>query len=108
MDEVSFKLRRFPASVLFLLLLGQIVGLFLAFEQTAQAYVDPGSGLMALQILGASVAGTFYLLRNRARSWFRRSKRARRVEAGITDAALPLTGHTRPLGLDRKTENRGE
>jgi len=32
------------------------------------AYVDPGTGLLALQILGSSIVGSFYLLRSKLRS----------------------------------------
>ena len=38
------------------------------------AYVDPGAGLLAFQILGASVMGGYYLLRSRLRSLFIRFK----------------------------------
>lgn len=34
-------------------------------ECQAKAYVDPGSGLLTLQMLGASVAGGFFFIRHK-------------------------------------------
>jgi hypothetical protein len=50
-----------------LLLLGalQIAALLLAFEPRAQAYVDPGSGFVFLQVVGSMCAGALYYLRHR-------------------------------------------
>jgi len=45
---------------LLLLLLGEVAGLILTTEQAAQAYVDPGTGYVSLQILGTAIAGSFY------------------------------------------------
>ena len=52
-----------------LLLLGalQIVALLVAFERPAQAYVDPGSGFVFLQVAGSMFAGAVYYLRHRIR-----------------------------------------
>jgi hypothetical protein len=49
------------------LLLGalQIVVLLVAFERPAQAYVDPGSGFVFLQVAGSMCAGAIYYLRHR-------------------------------------------
>jgi hypothetical protein len=51
------------------LLLGalQIAALLVAFEQPAQAYVDPGSGFVFLQVAGSMCAGAIYYLRHRVR-----------------------------------------
>jgi hypothetical protein len=38
------------------------------------AYVDPGAGLLAFQILGASIMGGYYLLRRKLQSLFSRLK----------------------------------
>jgi hypothetical protein len=64
---LSSFVNRLWKSTPLLLLLGQIAGLILMTEQTAQAYVDPGTGLVSLQVLGASVAAWFYVLRRRLR-----------------------------------------
>jgi len=48
-----------------LLSLGPLIGLFLMIEDQAQAYIDPGSGLFTLQIIGASFAGGVFFLRQK-------------------------------------------
>ena len=55
-----------------LLLLGalQIAVVLCAFERPAQAYVDPGSGFVFLQVAGSMVAGTLYYLRHRLKRIF--------------------------------------
>lgn len=63
-------------------LLLRIAALF-ALVPTAHAYVDPGTGAMILQIIGAAVAGTlffFHNLRDRVRGWFSRAPAARPAE----------------------------
>jgi len=45
----------------------QIAALLVAFERPAQAYVDPGSGFVFLQIAGSMCAGAIYYLRHRVR-----------------------------------------
>jgi hypothetical protein len=45
----------------------QITALLVAFERPAQAYVDPGSGFVFLQIAGSMFAGAVYYLRHRLR-----------------------------------------
>ena len=51
------------------LLLGalQIAALLVAFERPAQAYVDPGSGFVFLQVAGSMFAGAVYYIRHRLR-----------------------------------------
>jgi hypothetical protein len=55
-----------------LLLLGalQIAALLVAWERPAQAYVDPGSGFVFLQIAGSMAAGALYYLRHRLKRIF--------------------------------------
>lgn len=46
--------------------------------QPAYAYVDPGSGLLALQIIGSTIVGATFLIRKRIRqmlSFFSRKQR---------------------------------
>jgi hypothetical protein len=43
----------------------QIAALLVAFERPAQAYVDPGSGFVFLQIAGSMFAGAVYYMRHR-------------------------------------------
>lgn len=37
----------------------------MAFQGTAQAYVDPGSGLLALQMIGSAMAGIGFYFRQK-------------------------------------------
>ena len=39
-----------------------------AFAQPAYAYVDPGSGLLAFQIISTTFAGMIFMLRGRVRT----------------------------------------
>ena len=57
-----------------LLALGQIAGIILMIETPARAYVDPGTGLLTLQMLGASVAGGLFMLRRKIRQIFAKSE----------------------------------
>jgi hypothetical protein len=54
------------------LLLGalQIAALLVAFERPAQAYIDPGSGFVFLQVAGSMFAGAVYYLRHRLKRMF--------------------------------------
>ena len=54
-------------SGLLLLAVLQIAALMVAFERPAQAYVDPGSGFVFLQVAGSMFAGAIYYLRHRVK-----------------------------------------
>jgi hypothetical protein len=43
-----------------------------AFARPAYGYVDPGSGLFAIQIVGSTIAGMGFLVRRRIRQFFSR------------------------------------
>ena len=43
-----------------------------ATAHPAYAYVDPGSGLLLVQMLGSTLAGVMFLLRKRVRQLFQR------------------------------------
>ena len=45
-------------------------GVINLFALPAHAYVDPGSGLLALQIIGSTLAGATFLVRKRIRDLF--------------------------------------
>jgi len=45
---------------------------FCALAQPAYAYVDPGSGLIAFQIISTTLAGMIFMLRKRLRSLIRK------------------------------------
>jgi hypothetical protein len=48
----------------------QIAALLVAFERPAQAYIDPGSGFVFLQVAGSMFAGAVYYLRHRLKRMF--------------------------------------
>jgi hypothetical protein len=48
----------------------QFLALLCAVEQPAYAYVDPGSGLLAFQILGTTFAGIIFMVRKKLRRFF--------------------------------------
>jgi len=50
--------------------------LVVATERRALAYVDPGSGFMALQAIASVMAATGYFLRTRIKALFTRKKAA--------------------------------
>ena len=52
--------------------------LLLAFQGTAYAYADPGSGLLALQVIGSTLAGIGFYFRQKLGKFLIR----RRVAAG--------------------------
>jgi hypothetical protein len=63
-------------SCLFLLGAVQVVVLLVAFERPAQAYVDPGSGFVFLQVAGSMCAGAIYYLRHRVKRMFQSLRRS--------------------------------
>jgi hypothetical protein len=50
------------------------VCLIVASERRAWGYVDPGSGLIALQTIASVIAAWAYMLRRRIRAFFTRKK----------------------------------
>jgi hypothetical protein len=76
--------------LLTLLSLGPLIGLILMIEDQAQAYVDPGSGLFTLQIIGASFAGGVFFLRQKLKRLFVRESKespSRAVKSDMEAAA---------------------
>jgi len=66
-------------SWLFLLSAMQIAALLVAFERPAQAYVDPGSGFVFLQVAGSMFAGTIYYLRHRLKRIFHKMRKSPQI-----------------------------
>jgi hypothetical protein len=69
----------------FLLTVFCLASLLLAFQGTAHAYADPGSGLLALQIIGSALAGVGFYFRQKVGKLFMR--RHKFVEAVPVEAA---------------------
>jgi hypothetical protein len=66
-------------SCLLLLSAMQIAALLVAFERPAQAYVDPGSGFVFLQVAGSMFAGSIYYLRHRLKRIFHSMRKTSQV-----------------------------
>ena len=60
-------MRRFYVICNILLLGCQALAMLCVLAQPACAYVDPGSGLFAVQLIGTSIAGMIFLIRRRLR-----------------------------------------
>jgi conjugal transfer/entry exclusion protein len=64
-------MRRVLAGSIRLLAAVQLIAVFIAVAQPAYAYVDPGSGLLAFQIITSTFAGMIFILRKRLQSILR-------------------------------------
>ncbi len=63
-------MRKLYATLSLILLVSEILAIICAVEKPAYGYVDPGSGLLAFQILCTTFAGMIFVLRRRLRSIF--------------------------------------
>lgn len=72
-----------------LLTIGLMGSLLFMTEQPARAYVDPGSGFLALQLLGAWLTGTFFILRHKLKALA-----TRRSAPPFQNAASPVAPHS--------------
>jgi hypothetical protein len=75
------------------------VGLLLATERRAMAYIDPGQGLLFVQSIGAAMAAAAYFLRRRILALFGKKKPA-------DDVAIPVVARVpvapvRPLAVQK-------
>lgn len=79
--------------VVFRILLGSTLMMFCvaailcAFQGTAQAYVDPGSGLVLFQSISALFTGVAFFFRRRIRALF-----SRRPAADVSSPAVENAG----------------
>lgn len=58
--------------------------LMLATERRAMAYVDPGSGLLAVQSIGSMLAAAGFFMRRRIMRLFKKEKPLASAEARVT------------------------
>jgi hypothetical protein len=65
-------LRQLYAALTFSLMVVEMLAVLCALAKPAYAYVDPGSGLLALQIISSTFAGMIFLLRRRVRGFLKR------------------------------------
>jgi hypothetical protein len=73
------------------------MGLLLATERRAMAYIDPSQGLLFVQSLGAAVAASAYFMRNRILALFGKKKD---VAAAPITAARPVSS-VRPVAVQK-------
>lgn len=59
-----------------------MAALGVTFERRAYAYIDPGSGLLIFQSVGAIVSGTLFYFRRRLKAIFGRDPK---VEPSVAD-----------------------
>jgi hypothetical protein len=75
--------------------------LMLATERRAMAYVDPGSGLLAVQSIGSMLAAAGFFMRRRIMGMLNKNKPAAGVEPRLAESRL---GEARIAG--RKEDSR--
>ena len=63
-----------------------LLGAMLLFERPAYAYVDPGSGLLAVQAVGAALVATGWYLRRRIYTFFQHVDSSKRDPEKTSDA----------------------
>jgi hypothetical protein len=66
------SVRQLCAAALGVLMVFQVLAVLCALAQPAYAYVDPGSGFLALQMISTTFAGMIFMARKRLRSFFKR------------------------------------
>ncbi len=59
----------------------ELVVLLAALTKPAYGYVDPGSGLLAVQVGGSMLAGGLFILRSRLRRLFNITSNGEKLEA---------------------------
>jgi hypothetical protein len=62
----------------------QAVAVLCAAARPAYAYIDPGSGLFAFQIISTTFAGTLFMLRKRINGFLRQLFEGSRSQKGET------------------------
>lgn len=65
-------MRKLFAALLGVLTVFQVVAVLNALAQPAYAYVDPGSGLLAFQMVSTTFAGMIFMARKRLVSLFKK------------------------------------
>jgi hypothetical protein len=92
--------RRVLQLFFFLLSAVQVAALFVALERPAQAYVDPGSGFVLLQVAGSMFAGAVYYMRHRLKRILNAMGRSSQISsrAGTQTGVVrnqPKAGHAK-------------
>ena len=69
--KAGFSVRNLRSAILGALAVIEVLVLLAAFAKPAYGYVDPGSGLLAVQVGGSMLAGAVFVLRSKIRKLFR-------------------------------------
>jgi hypothetical protein len=85
----GFNVKITQRFVLAALAVVQFLALLTAFTKPAYGYVDPGSGLLAVQVGGSMLAGGLFILRSKLRKLFRMSPQATVVKPDSKESATP-------------------
>lgn len=85
-------LQIFRRALLAVLACAELFVLLAAFAKPAYAYIDPGSGLLAVQVGGSMLAGGLFVLRSKIRKLFRRSTTEPPAPADAKQTTGPNTG----------------
>lgn len=64
-------MRRFPRLLFATFGVLELLGLLMALTRPAYGYVDPGSGLLTIQIGGSMLAGALFMFRSKVRRLLR-------------------------------------
>ncbi len=75
------------------------LGLLLATERRALAYIDPGQGLLFVQSIGAAVAAAAYFLRSRILALF--GKKKPEANAAVPASTRIPVAAVRPLAVQK-------
>lgn len=72
------------------LTVSQFLLLLAAFEKPAYGYVDPGSGILLVQVLSSALGGVVFFLRKRIRHYLHLTKKALALDqSGRPDEMQP-------------------
>jgi len=69
----------------------ELLVLLAALAKPAYGYVDPGSGLLAIQVGGSMVAGALFIVRAKIRKFFRMLSPAKDQKAEVQAHAIVET-----------------
>ena len=87
--EAGFPLHTVRRAALAALASIELLVLLAALSKPAWGYVDPGSGLLAVQIGGSMLAGGLFILRSKVRKLFGLSTPAPKEEGDTATGTAP-------------------
>ena len=88
----GFTVRKFRRPILAALAVVELLVLLAALAKPAYGYVDPGSGLLAVQVGGSMLAGGLFILRSKIRKLFRMSSPQTAIKTETEESASSENG----------------